>query len=127
MTFSECQGSSSDSRIGDEVVQYSTGRDDIVSRALAELGYDIKWLLYSFVDEPFLQGQITQLRTGDDSNAEHYRYAAFLKVLAGQVALDDVSLARYVELTTLDHDQVMAKSALIRLVRWPGLTNSQRA
>jgi Arc/MetJ family transcription regulator len=95
--------------------------------ALIVLGYDAKWLEYRFIDEQFLQQQLARFRTSGDHCGEHYRYAAFLKVLADRPMLDDLALAHYVELAALDQDRVMAKSALIRLVKWSGLTESQRA
>lgn len=95
--------------------------------ALAALGYDSKWWRYGFVDGRFLQAQLARLRAGDDPHGEHYRYAAFLRILEARAALDDVTLARFVELATLDRDQLLAQAALIRLAGWPGLTEGQRA
>lgn len=92
---------------------------------LARLGYDSKWWKYGFLDEQQLRSQLARLDAGDDSNTEHYRYAAFLQILGTRTALDDLTLARFVELAGLDRDRVMATSVLIQLARWPGLTEEQ--
>ena len=83
-------------------------RDDEVLVALAALGYDHKWWQYGFVDELSLASQFALLRTGSDTNTEHYRYGMFLRILETHSALDTPILARFVELATLDSDQTMA-------------------
>ena len=91
---------------------------------LSILHYDPKWLEYGFVDELFLQEQVTQYDEANDKNTEHYRYAAFRKTIEAPT-IDDVTLDRYVELAGLDEDQAMAHAALALLARHKGLTEAQ--
>jgi hypothetical protein len=109
-----------------ETPEAMTGQDDDTAEALAALGYDDRWLAYGFVDDYFLKEQLARFRTGDDPYSEHYRYAAFLRQLKGRRDFDELSLTRYMELASLDHDRAMAASALIQLARLPGLTGEQR-
>jgi hypothetical protein len=46
-------------------------------------------------------------------------------VLDERDVLDDVSVARYIELARQDEDPVMARAALVDLILWPKLTNEQ--
>lgn len=95
-----------------------------MTTTLSKLHYDPKWLEYGFLDQPFLDEQIAQYETGNDKSAEHYRYAAFRKLLEAS-AIDDPTLDRYVELAGLDEDQAMAQAALGLLARYEGLTEHQ--
>lgn len=91
---------------------------------LSKLHYHPKWVEYGFLDSPFLHEQIAQFETGDDKNTEHFRYAAFRRVLETP-EIDDRFLERYIELAELDEDVVMGRAALGLLVRHKGLTNLQ--
>jgi hypothetical protein len=95
-----------------------------MATGLTKLRYDFKWLEYGFVDQPFLDEQVQQYESGSDDNIEHYRYAAFRKLLEAS-AIDDLTLDRYVELAELDEDQTMAQAALGLLARHKGLTEHQ--
>jgi len=95
--------------------------------ALSTLGYDASWWQYGFVSDATLQAQLARWRIGADTNAEHYRYAAFLSLLTGRDALDDLALTRIVELVDRDPDRTMGQAVLIQFARWPGLTAGQRS
>jgi len=84
-----------------------------------------KWLEYGLIDLPFVNEQVKRYESGDDDNIEHYRYAAFRKLLEGAGSIDDLTLDRYVELAELDEDQEMAEAALGLLLRHNGLTEQQ--
>jgi hypothetical protein len=101
--------------------------DDSVRSALSELGYEASWLQYGFVDGALLREQLAELRSGDDPHSEHYRWRAFLRFIEGRGSLTDEQLGQYVELATLDPDDVMASSALVSLAAWAGLSAAQRA
>ncbi len=92
---------------------------------LTKLGYNHAWLEYGLIDENLLQKQSQQYDTSDDKNREHYRYAAFRAFLGKRIALDDTLMDRYVHLAQLDEDHEMAQSALILLIEWPYITDSQ--
>src|SRR2546430_10460650 len=92
---------------------------------LSKLQYDPKWLEYGCVDQSLLTQQSTRYDTGDDRNTEHYRYAAFGRILERTSTIDDLTIDRYVELAKLDKDQVMAEAALGLLVSFPGLAEEQ--
>ena len=96
-----------------------------IQAALATLGYSPKWLEYGFLNENALMEQIACYQRGEDRNTEHYRYAAFCRVLAERPALDDASVDRYIELAEEDEDPGMARAALVDLLIWPGLTGEQ--
>lgn len=96
-----------------------------MTTGLAKLHYDPKWLEYGFLDWAFLESQVQQYESGEDENTEHYRYAAFRKVLEELKAVNDLWLDRYLELAELDEDQVMADGALGLLLRSPLLTDQQ--
>src|SRR5262245_34791508 len=94
--------------------------------ALATLGYDPAWLEWSFLDATFLQEQITAYQTGQDAHTEHYRYAAFRRVLSSRSALTEEEIERYLALAQMDADSKgMARSALVDLFTWLGLSAEQ--
>lgn len=93
-----------------------------VEGALRALGYHPDWLACGWVDERFLGEQLARFREGDDPNTEHYRYAAFQRVLRSRSALDDRQVAHYVALTRDDPDATMGEAAFIDLLWWRGLT-----
>ena len=88
---------------------------------LTLLGYDRRWLTYSFLDLALLDAQHVACLTSDDRHPEHYRFASFGQFLRERSAVSDAELDRYVELAVLDPDKVMAGSALAELLAWPGL------
>jgi len=92
---------------------------------LAKLGYSSTWLEYGLLDEGLLREQCKQYDISDDKNAEHYRYASFRAFLMKSAALDDTLLDGYIHLAQLDDDKTMAQAALILLVGWPHLSDSQ--
>ncbi len=100
--------------------------DDISMEAiLTKLHYDTKWLTYGFVDQSFLRNQSERYDSGIDTNTEHYRYIAFCRLLDEQTSVDDLTMDRYIELAEIDDDKAMAFAALVRLIRYPGLTRQQ--
>ena len=101
------------------------GNPNAMTTGLAKLHYDPKWLEYGLIDLPFVNEQVKRYESGDDDNIEHYRYAAFRKLLEGAGSIDDLTLDRYVELAELDEDQEMAEAALGLLLRHNGLTEQQ--
>lgn len=92
---------------------------------LAKLGYSPLWIEYDLLDDDFLLEQCKRYATSYDKNTEHYRWAAFHAILAKNNVLDDTLIARYVQLAQIDEDQGMAESALLSLLRQPGLTDAQ--
>ena len=98
---------------------------DYQKSLLKKLGYDPTWLEYGLIDEDLLRLQSKQYDISADKNIEHYRYAAFRAFLEKNTVLDDTLLDIYVRLAQLDEDPVMAQSALILLIGWPHLTDSQ--
>jgi hypothetical protein len=98
---------------------------DRSQEALATLRYKSAWREWEFISEEKLRKQWEAFRSGIDPNTEHYRYASFRAVLDERDVLDDVSVARYIELARQDEDPVMARAALVDLILWPKLTNEQ--
>jgi hypothetical protein len=96
-----------------------------IEQALRTLENHPDWLTYGLIDGVFLAEQMEQFRQGDDPNTEHYRYAAFKRILQSHTSLDDTTLTRYVELTRLDPDTTMGQAAFIDLLWWKGLTEAQ--
>jgi len=94
-------------------------------KALATLRYSSAWWEWQFVSEEILGRQLEAFQNGNDPNTEHYRYASFRAVLEERNVLDDVCVARYIELARQDEDSGMARAALVDLILWPKLTNEQ--
>ncbi|KAF0250313.1 MAG: hypothetical protein FD167_295 [bacterium] len=95
------------------------------NESLQKLGYHSLWLEYSFLNEQELTQQIADFCKSEDKNSEHYRYRTFRLFLSKQTVLDDASVQKYIELVQLDYDRSMAKSALINLVEFKGLSIDQ--
>lgn len=98
---------------------------DYLEPMLAKLGYSRAWIEYGVLDQGFLEEQSKQYDISADKNSEHYRFAAFRAFLMTKVALSDALIDRYIRLAQLDEDQVMAQAALLVLVEWPALSDSQ--
>ncbi len=96
-----------------------------LSRQLRMLHYSDDWLEYGFLETALLHEQIAFYQSGQDSNTEHYRYAAFRHVLASRSRLNDPELTHYIRLAQQDGDKAMAQSALYELLLWPGLKADQ--
>ncbi len=92
---------------------------------LALLHYDPKWLEYGFLDVDLLRKQTEVFHTEEAPRCEHYRYAAFRRVLTSRNSLDEELLARYIELAQRDEDAGMAQAALVDLIMWKGLREAQ--
>jgi hypothetical protein len=88
---------------------------------LRRLGYTQKWIDYGFLDRKALGEQILEFESGHGPNPEHYRFRRFLSVLESRASLTGKEIDQYVELALEDPDQAMGRSALIELIRWPGL------
>ena len=88
---------------------------------LRRLGYTQKWMDYGFLDRKALEEQILEFESGQDHNSEHYRFRLFLSVLESRASLTGKEIDQYVELALEDPDPAMGRSALVELIRWPGL------
>jgi len=97
-----------------------------VRNGLGVLGYDDKWIEYGFIDAEILRQQMAIYDTGEDRSTEHYRYAAFCRVLERD-GLSDVDLDRYLDLVDNEFDSAMASSVLFHVIHWPKLSAGQRA
>ena len=96
-----------------------------LSSALATLGYSSDWLEWGLLSEAALQEQITDYRAGPNTHLEHYRYAAFRKILSSRPALTDEEITRYIALAQQDAVQAMAQAALADLLTWARLRPEQ--
>ncbi len=88
------------------------------------LGYPRAWLDFGLLERPLLADQLARFRAGEDRNTEHYRYAAFQRLLRRR-ALSDEFIDQYVRLYELDPDRQMAISALCGLIDHPAITGAQ--
>lgn len=102
-----------------------TAEDERADLALLE--YDPLWVSSGFLPPASLAKQARKFRFGPDRNTEQYRYAAFCAVLDGRERLTDAEIDTFVALVLRDPDMVMARGALINLLRWDGLTPEQFA
>ena len=93
------------------------------SRA-AELGYANEWLELGLLDEAFLAQQLARYDAGEDTNTEHYRWAAFQQLLLRREWSDN-AIADYLKLARLDGDVSVATSAIIALIDHPSLSDEQ--
>jgi len=93
---------------------------------LAVLKYDPKWVEYGFLDAEMLRQQLAIYETGEDRATEHYRYAAFCRVLE-RGELSDVELDHYLDLVDNEVDGETASSVLFQVIHWPKLSTDQRA
>ncbi|MBW4507107.1 MAG: hypothetical protein KME64_11410 [Scytonematopsis contorta HA4267-MV1] len=98
---------------------------EATKQALIALEYHIKWLEYNLIDEVFLLSQYQYFIDSEDKCTEHYRYAAFQKILKDNQSLDDKAINRYIQLAELDNDKYMANSALMNLFMWECLNDAQ--
>lgn len=89
------------------------------------LNYANQWLDFGWLDEAFLADQQAQFDEGTDPYTEHYRYAAFRRVLHTNTALNDDAIGSYVDLAQRDPDVTMGESAFIQLLWWRGLSMQQ--
>ncbi|MBC7527624.1 MAG: hypothetical protein H7308_08740 [Chthonomonadaceae bacterium] len=96
-----------------------------VQAAMRLLHYKREWLDYGFVESEFLAEQVKGFRTGIDPHREHYRCAAFRRILLNRVSLTQEELEHYIELCRLDEDTTMAGAMLCDLLGWSGLTPDQ--
>ncbi|ABW27008.1 hypothetical protein [Acaryochloris marina] len=94
-------------------------------QSLKLLGYDRRWLVYGFLSLEELACQHETFESSDDQNAEHYRYASFLRILDRHLFLANEELAQYIELAVLDPDQAMAGAALANLLTGHRLSQDQ--
>lgn len=95
------------------------------SDALKQLGYDPEWIASGFLDPVFLEQQAAEYARGDDRNAEHYRYAAFLRWIAGRELYEEAEVGLFLFRVEADPDRGMALSAALVLLRDRGLTDGQ--
>jgi hypothetical protein len=96
------------------------------ARALSTLDYNPRWLESGLLDQALLEKQLIEYDQGNDRNTEHYRYAAFRRLLdAPPDFVDDELIDRYIELANLDADRGMAQAALGLLANSVRLTEQQ--
>jgi hypothetical protein len=96
-----------------------------LSTALTILRYSPQWLEFGLIDQSFFVKQFDEYQNAEDKNTEHYRYAAFQKILRTQTSLTDRSLNNYIKLALMDENQAMAKAALVDLIKWSELSDRQ--
>ena len=96
-----------------------------MEEALHVLKYHPDWLVHGWLDKELIEEQLIRYHEGTDPNTEHYRYAAFKRVLRIHTALNNAMIDHYVKLTCLDPDVTMGESAYIDLLYWQGLTIGQ--
>jgi hypothetical protein len=96
-----------------------------IIKILLKLKYHHKWMSYQFIKEEFLKSQYEIFNNTHNKHTEHYRYISFLQIFRDNQNLDDDTINKYIELADLDEDKTMANSALLELLRWQGLTDSQ--
>lgn len=87
------------------------------------LDYPAEWRTFELLEDDLLNEQLQQFARGDDANREHYRWVAFQQLL--QRPLTDSLVAHYVQLAALDPDRTLARSALVKLIDHPALTDAQ--
>jgi hypothetical protein len=92
----------------------------------SQLGYPRAWIDFGLLERPLLAHQLDRFRSGEDRNLEHFRYAAFQRLLRRRHWTDEI-VDQYVHLVELDPDRVMARSALCALFDHPALTDEQLA
>ncbi|MGZ3428334.1 MAG: hypothetical protein ACXVCV_16895, partial [Polyangia bacterium] len=90
----------------------------------SRLGYPRAWIDFGLLERPLLAHQLDCYRSGQDRNLEHFRYAAFQRLLRRRSWTDEV-IDQYVRLVELDPDRVMGRSALCALFDHPALTAAQ--
>ncbi|MDH5669969.1 MAG: hypothetical protein OEY86_18360 [Nitrospira sp.] len=73
------------------------------------LKFPVQWLEWGMYPHKLYQIQIKEYEPGSEDASEHYRYGAFRWWLAKP--LSDSQLAKYVVLTFLEPDQLMAGAA----------------
>jgi hypothetical protein len=99
--------------------------EQVIIEILLKLKYHHKWVSYKFIKEEFLKSQYERFNSSTNKHTEHYRYLSFLQIFRDNQSLDDDTINKYIELANLDEDKTMANSALLELLRWQGLTDSQ--
>jgi hypothetical protein len=91
-----------------------------------ELEYPNAWVELELLDQEFLREQLERYRAGEDKNTEHYRYAAFLRLLEKE-PFSDAFVDRFVRLAAADPDRVMGESAIIQLLHRHPFSDAQFA
>lgn len=97
--------------------------------AIRELHFHPRWFEYQLLPWSFFELQVERYHHGAEAvwrSKEHHRYFAFQTVLASRSELSDVQLEQYIELCQLDEDEAMARSALVNLLSWHGLSKEQQ-
>lgn len=79
---------------------------------LSKLEYTEKWVEYGFLTEEVLNLQIKEFEMGEDKNPEHFRYASFLNWLSPKKSISDEEIDQFLELATIDSNELMAGSAV---------------
>jgi hypothetical protein len=92
----------------------------------SHLGYPRAWIDFGLLERPLLADQLARFRAGEDCNREHYRFAAFQRLLRRRQLTDEL-IEQYVRLTELDPDRHVATSALCGLIDHPALSAAQLA
>ena len=90
----------------------------------SQLGYPRAWLDFGLLEAPLLADQLARFRAGEACSLEHYRFAAFQRILRRRTLSDEL-VEQFVRLAELDPDRHVATSALCGLLDHPALTCAQ--
>lgn len=102
-----------------------------MKKAIDQLHFHSKWFEYNLLPPSFFEQQLERYRHSHEEDnlvwqsLEHHRYLAFQTILSSREGLSDEQVGQYVELCQLDEDETMARSTLIDLLSWQGLTEEQ--
>lgn len=97
---------------------------DAFERALAELHFPTGWFAFGALDAAMVIWQAEEYQRGEDPHREHYRYRAYMGVIVRGGLRTEEDVRRFIELVAMDEDRTMATATLIRLIKWPGLSDA---
>ena len=97
----------------------------LIEQQLTLLNYSNKWMAYELLKKDSLTEQVNEYKKGDDTNTEHYRYKSFLRFMEENDSFNDKQIDNFLELITIDQDQTMAGSVMVKMLRKPSLTPTQ--
>ena len=92
---------------------------------LSRLGYTKQWVDSGLLTQDRLYNQLELLKTGDDTNAEHYRYKTLTDFVDSKDTISDIDLSNFLDVAKDDTDSAMSSSAIVRLLEKDYLTDKQ--
>jgi len=92
---------------------------------IAKLSYHPKWIEYKLLSKELLAEQLIELKKGEDTNTEHYRYRTFKSFIESNPKFTDNQVNQFIELTQIDPDTTMAGSALSEFIQSGKLNSNQ--